>query len=248
MTQTHNVPAEGHPKKRKPRLGKIILLVLLAGAVGAYFVHPPYRSVIDSIFSAFATGDFAAVRAFVERYGAMAAAVSFLLMVFQSVMAPLPAFLITFANANLFGWWQGAILSWSSAMAGAAVCFYIARILGRDVVEKLSSKAGLRSIDAFFERHGTQSVLIARLLPFVSFDIVSYAAGLTSMPFRSFFIATGVGQLPATIVYSYVGGMLTGGAQLMVTGLLILFALSVLIVLLKQVYAERKKRSARTPC
>ena len=43
---------------------------------------------------------------------------------------------------------------------------------------------------------------------------------------------------------SYVGGMLTGGAKLFVTGLLILFALSILIVLLKQVYTERKKRSA----
>ena len=246
MTQTHSVPAEGQPQKRKPRPGKIILLLLLAAALGAYFVWPPYRDVIDSIFSAFATGDFTAVRSFVERYGTMAAAVSFLLMVFQSIVAPLPAFLITFANANLFGWWRGAILSWSSAMAGAAACFYIARILGRDVVEKLSSRTGLRSIDAFFERHGTQSILIARLLPFISFDIVSYAAGLTSMGFWSFFIATGVGQLPATIVYSYVGGMLTGGAKLFVTGLLILFALSILIVLLKQVYTERKKRSARS--
>ena len=39
------------------------------------------------------------------------------------------------------------------------------------------------------------------------------------MSFGSFFIATGIGQLPATIVYSYVGGMLTGGAQLLMTGL-----------------------------
>ena len=43
------------------------------------------------------------------------------------------------------------------------------------------------------------------------------------MSFSSFFIATGIGQLPATIVYSYVGGMLTGGAKLFVTGLLINF-------------------------
>ena len=72
-------------------------------------------------------------------------------MIFQSIAAPLPAFLITFANANLFGWWQGAILSWSSAMAGAAVCFFIARILGRDVAEKLTSKAGMQQIDTFLK-------------------------------------------------------------------------------------------------
>jgi uncharacterized membrane protein YdjX (TVP38/TMEM64 family) len=52
----------------------------------------------------------------------------------------------------------------------------------------------------------------------------------------------GVGQLPATIVYSYVGGMLTGGARLLVTGLLALFALSVLVVLARQVYAEGRVR------
>ena len=62
------------------------------------------------------------------------------------------------------------------------------------------------------------------------------------MSFGSFFIATGIGQLPATIVYSYVGGMLTGGAKLFVTGLLILFALSALIVLLRQLYMEKQKK------
>lgn len=193
----------------------------------------------------FSSGDFTVVREFVASYGAYAAVVSFLLMIFQSVAAPLPAFLITFANANLFGWWKGAILSWSSAMAGAAVCFFIARILGRDVVEKLTSKAGLRQIDEFFEKHGRMSVLIARLLPFISFDIVSYAAGLTSMSFGSFFVATGIGQLPATIIYSYVGGMLTGGAKMFVTALLLLFSLSALIVLIRQVYVERQKKKEK---
>ena len=130
-------------------------------------------------------------------------------------------------------------------MAGAAVCFFIARILGRDVVEKLTSKAGLEQIDEFFDKHGQLSILIARLLPFISFDIVSYAAGLTSMSFGSFFLATGIGQLPATIVYSYVGGMLTGGAKMLVSALFILFALAALIVLLKQVYSERQKKKAK---
>ena len=127
-------------------------------------------------------------------------------------------------------------------MAGAAVCFVIARVLGRDAAERLTSRTGLRQIDTFFEKYGKNTVLICRLLPFMSFDIVSYAAGLTSMSFGAFFIATGIGQLPATLVYSYVGGMLTGGAKLFVTGLFILFALSALIVLARNIYMDRQKR------
>ena len=229
------------------RLGRALVIAGLMAAVAAWFVFPSYKNLMDSIFAAFASGDFAVMRDFVAKYGAWAAAVSFFLMVFQSVAAPLPAFLITLANANLFGWQRGAALSWSSAMAGAAVCFTIARVLGRGAAERLASRAGLQSIDAFFQRYGTHSILIARLLPFISFDLVSYAAGLTSMKFWPFFVATGAGQLPATLVYSYVGGMLTGGAQTLVTGLLILFALSALIVMLRQMHGERQARRAGIP-
>ena len=61
------------------------------------------------------------------------------------------------------------------------------------------------------------------------------------MKFWSFFIATGIGQLPATIVYSYVGGTLTGGAQKLFVGLLTLFAISILIGVAKRVYSDKQK-------
>ena len=232
-------------KEEKNWLGKVVLLIAVIAAVAVYFLVPGVNKMMNKVFAMFASGDFTVVRDFVASYGAYAVVISFLLMIFQSIAAPLPAFLLTFANANLFGWWQGAILSWTSAMAGAAACFYIARILGRDVAEKLTSKSGLAQIDTFFERYGKNTILICRLLPFISFDIVSYAAGLTSMSFMSFFIATGIGQLPATIVYSYVGGMLTGGAKLFVTALMILFALSALIFMLRKIYMDRQSKKEK---
>ncbi|GCD10889.1 TVP38/TMEM64 family protein [Clostridium tagluense] len=235
---------ENTPNKKKSRISKIIIILLLLILVLSYLLVPTIKESFNTIFKMFASGDFTLVSAFVASYGAYAAVISFLLMIFQSIAAPLPAFLITFANVNLFGWWQGALLSWTSAMAGAVVCFYIARVLGRDVVIKLTSKTGLEQIDKFFIKHGKISILIARLLPFISFDIVSYAAGLTSMSFGSFFIATGIGQLPATIIYSYVGSMLTGGAKLFVTGLLCLFALSALVILFRQIYVEKQKKKS----
>nr|VXZ85825.1 TVP38/TMEM64 family inner membrane protein ydjZ [Klebsiella pneumoniae] len=87
-------------------------------------------------------------------------------------------------------------------MVGAGLCFCIARALGREVVEKLTGRAVLRSADGYFTRFGPQTIPVCRLLPFVPFDPVSYAAGLTSLRFWPFMLATGVGQLPATIVYS----------------------------------------------
>ena len=227
---------------KKSTMKKIGVLSVLAVCIIGCYTITPIRDTMKEIFRMFASGDFTVVKEFVASYGIYAGMISFGLMIFQSIAAPLPAFLITFANASLFGWWKGAILSWTSAMVGAALCFFIAKILGRDIAEKLTSKAGLAQIDTFFEKYGKNTILICRLLPFVSFDIVSYAAGLTSMSFGSFMIATGIGQLPATIVYSYVGGMLTGGAKLLVSGLMILFALSILVMMIRKIYIDRQMK------
>ena len=228
--------------KKKSSLTKKLALVGVAVALLlVYLFVPAVNKLINDIVKMFQTGNFSAMRSFIAQYGAWAMLVSSLLMIFQSLAAPLPAFFITLTNANLFGWWQGCILSFVSSMAGAALCFYIARILGRDVVEKICTKGALKQIEDFFAKYGKKCILVARLLPFISFDVVSYAAGLTAMDFWGFFIATGIGQMPACIVYSYVGGMLTGGAQLMFTGLLCLFALFILVAIIRSVWVARQK-------
>ena len=221
--------------------GKIIVIALALAAIACYFLIPSAKTWVDGVVKMFQTGDFEDMRAFIAQYGPWAMLVSSMLMIFQSIAAPLPAFFITLTNANLFGWWQGCILSWASSMAGAALCFYIARILGRDVVEKICTRNALTQIDGFFDKYGKKSIIVARLLPFISFDLVSYAAGLTSMKFWGFFIATGLGQLPACIVYSYVGGMLTGGAKLLFTGLLCLFALAILVAIIRSIWKNHQK-------
>lgn len=220
---------------------KIILIIIALICLGCYFFIPQVKDWMNEVLRIFGSGTEMRSRLanFLSKYGVYAATISFILMVLTSVIAPLPAFAITLTNAAVFGWWQGAILSWSSAMAGAALCFFISRILGRDVAVKFTSEEALNKMDEFFDRHGKKCILIARLLPFISFDIVSYAAGLTSMGFWGFFVATGIGQLPATIVYSYVGGNFSGGWKFLFVGLMCLFALSILIVMIRQIYVSK---------
>lgn len=227
---------------KKKTLTKLYILAVLAILCLVYFLVPQVNAYVNQVASVLGSANVDAVVAFIRSYGAYAMVFSFALMVFQSVLAPLPAFLITFANAAIFGWWQGAILSWTSSMAGAALCFYLARALGRDTVEKYAGKGALASVEGYFEKYGSRTILICRLLPFVSFDAISYFAGLTPIKFWPFFIATGVGQLPATIIYSYVGGMLTGGVKYFVTALLCLFSLGILVMIVRRIYMERQEK------
>ncbi len=222
---------------------KVAIIII---PIALYLLIDPVQIGVKKAIFMLSMLDVDAAKGYILSFGIWAPIVSFLLMVFQSVLAPLPAFIITFANAGLFGWVKGAILSWTSAMVGAALCYAIARIYGRNVVEKLTTRKAIKEIDKFFEKYGKWAVLICRLLPFVSFDIVSYAAGLTAMGFWEFIIATGLGQLPATLIYSYVGGMLTGGAQTMVMGLSVLFALTIIVFVAKQAWQQRNKVQLET--
>lgn len=209
-------------------------LILLGIFCISYFFITPIRIYINGLFGLFKDLDVEQIKVYILSFGIWAPIISVILMVFQSVAAPLPAFLITFANAAIFGWVKGAVLSWSGAMLGATTCFFIGKFLGRDVVEKLTSRFALEKIDEFFESYGNYAILIARLLPFMSFDVVSYGAGLTAISFWSFFWATGLGQLPATLIYSYVGELLIGDVKMIVFGLMLLFAMTILIALIKR--------------
>ena len=115
---------------KKKTLTKLYILAVLAILCLVYFLVPSVNAYVNQVASVLGSANVDTVVAFIRSYGAYAMAFSFALMVFQSAIAPLPAFLITFANAAIFGWWQGAILSWTSSMAGAALCFYLARALG----------------------------------------------------------------------------------------------------------------------
>lgn len=228
---------------KKKTISKIVLIAIILLTVVLYFVVPSFHATMNNFVSKLGSLNLESVIELIRGYGAYAAVVSFFLMILQSILSPIPALLITLSNAAIFGWWKGALLSFWSAMAGAALCFYIARTLGRDVVEKITTKTGLAKVDEFFERYGKNSILICRLLPFVSFDIVSYAAGLTPIKFWDFFIATGLGQLPATIVYSYLGN-LAGSTKTIFISIVCVVALSALVYMIGKIYNDKKKNKS----
>ena len=172
----------------KKRLKKFILLFIFLVIIIVYSFNSTMNSSINNALKILSSSNIDEVVEYIRSFEALAAVVSFILMVLQSLLAPIPAFLITFANAIIFGWWKGAILSWSSAIVGAILCFYIARVFGRDVVLKFTTNEAIAQMENYFKKYGSKTILIYRLLPFMSFDLVSYFAGLTSISTICFYL------------------------------------------------------------
>jgi uncharacterized membrane protein YdjX (TVP38/TMEM64 family) len=142
----------------------------------------------------------------IRSWGVAAPLMSLLLMIIQAIVAPLPAFLVTAANGMIFGSFWGALLSWTGALMGALTAFYIARLVGDVAVRKaIRNQKAVEFIRHAGEKRGFYVVLVSRLLPFISFDIISYMAGMSGIRPWAFILGTAIGMLPATIIYTFLG-------------------------------------------
>ena len=194
------------PATRTVRWVRFLLLVAAATVFGLlYLLSEGFRSETNRALGMLGRGDIAGIKVYILSFGVWAPVASCFLMVLQALVAPVPSFLITFANGLAFGVFWGWMLSLFGHVLAAAVCFGISRALGRGPVEVLVGNVGLESADRWFARWGVYAVFAGRLLPGVAFDVISYAAGLTRMGFRSFMVATALGIFPQTFLYSYLG-------------------------------------------
>lgn len=207
----------------------IIKGLVLAAAVAVYFCVPGVGEFVSTGVGYLHNRDFEGLRTFILSYGVWAPLTSIALMTVQSMVPLVPGLAITITNAWVFGWEYGAVYSWIGALAGAALDFGIARWYGRPVVERFVNPRYLNLTDQFFRRHGVLAVFITRLTPVIPFKVISYGAGLTAITFQQYVVATGVGQTPAIMLYSFLGQHLTSSIRwaILVTTLLILVTLLV---------------------
>ncbi|MDO6441913.1 MULTISPECIES: TVP38/TMEM64 family protein [unclassified Marinobacter] len=127
-----------------------------------------------------------------------------LLMILAVVVGPIPTLPISAASGLVYGMFAGTAIAVIGALAGSLIAFYLARMLGRDAVQK---KLGHNPM---FSARGSQpflffAVLITRLIPLFSFALVSYAAGVTAIHLWRYALATTLGMLPMTFVFAGLG-------------------------------------------
>lgn len=159
------------------------------------------------------------------------------LMTIAVVASPIPSAPIALAAGAAYGHLWGTVQVVIGAELGALIAFGLARVLGHDVLRRVFGDrvdAGLLGSQNAL----TATVLASRLMPFVSFDMISYAAGLSRLHAWRFALATLAGIIPASFLPAHFGGEAVSGdlgrATWAVLGLGLLTGLPLLWVAMRQ--------------
>jgi uncharacterized membrane protein YdjX (TVP38/TMEM64 family) len=172
-----------------------LVVLLLAAAIGAW-LWLRSRGIDLAGMSA------SDVEAMVKSWAPWSWLGSILLMVLHSFV-PLPAEIIALANGMLFGPWWGVVVTWFGAMLGAVLAYGLARALGRPAVRAFIPARHWAKLEAIPVEAG--SLLVIRLMPVISFNLVNYAAGLLGVPWWRFLWTTALGILPIVVTMVVLG-------------------------------------------
>ncbi len=150
--------------------------------------------VIQWILPAATSG---ALRQRIESLGIFGPLVVIIYTVVSHVFAPVAGSPGMIMGLSLFGIVQTSFYLYVGSLISAVINFYIAKIFGRQIVEKLAGKHAMTDIDNFVSKAGNSVLIFCRLFGFPIFEIISYAAGLTNIRFRDYFLITAVcGAIP----------------------------------------------------
>ena len=152
----------------------------------------------------------------------------FVFVMAASVILPVPTFPLDVLAGQIFGPVLGTLYAVLGATLGAVFSFLLARWLGRDLIARFL-RGHINVCRQCSDKLLTKVVFLARLVPAVSFDVVSYGAGLTKMSLARFALASFLGMLPLTFAYASLGPLLSVAAPVAWAGGAIVVALFFLL-------------------
>ncbi len=215
---------------------KLALAFMALGATAFAYWHFSGSASFEKLL------DGATLRTTVEAAGGWGPVLVVGLMTIAVVVSPIPSAPIALTAGAAYGHLWGTVYVLLGAELGALIAFGIARLLGYGLVRTwFGSRLDVGLL-------GSQNILmttvfLTRLMPFVSFDIVSYAAGLTSLTLWRFGLATFAGIVPASFLLAHFGGEIASADASRI--MMAVFALGAVTALPFLIQAVRKKYADR---
>ena len=121
---------------------------------------------------------------------------------------PYPGGIATAAAGYVYGFTASApflVVGW---LASALLAYWLARLAGRPLAQRVIGPDRLAAGERLVERGGATALIAVRLVPLVPFNAVCYAAGLSRVPLGRYARTTLLGLTPFTLTVAYLGSRL----------------------------------------
>jgi len=179
---------------------KIALAAIFVGAIVAFFaLGGQHYLTLDSI-----KANRDALLRFTESHFAAAVAIGFLVYVGATAFSLPGGLILSLTMGFIFGKWVGTLIVVCAATIGATILFLAARYIFADALRKRLGALG-EKINAGFTENAFSYMLFLRLVPAFPFFLVNLAPAFTSIPLRTFVLATLVGIIPGSFVFVNLG-------------------------------------------
>ncbi len=185
---------------RKTVVGGVVIAFF--AVIALYFVATTFWGLSFKI-------DAEPFREWVEARGVLGVVVFILVLALSVLFAPIPNVPIFIAAGLAWGPVLGTIYCMIGLTLGSSVAFWVARKFGRKHLARLIGRHAASRIDHMVDTMGGRIVFWTRLMPGVNFDWISFVAGMTAVPFRTFIVFSFLGMLPPTAVTVAMGDGLT---------------------------------------
>jgi len=141
----------------------------------------------------------------IQSYGSLGLLV---VMIAQTIVAPISSeAMIVFAGVIGIKLWKIVVFGGIGTIIGAVLAFWIARKGGRPIVMKLIGDDWIENLDEWVNEHGKVGIFVTRIIPIIPFDLISYITGVTSLPFKDYFIAIFLGAFPRMLILGVIGSV-----------------------------------------
>jgi uncharacterized membrane protein YdjX (TVP38/TMEM64 family) len=222
--------------KHKLVIGVLVLIALAA----AYWI-------LDTTGTLTTITDKSALHEFIVRLGAWGPLIIIFLMTLAILISPIPSAPIALAAGAAYGHSWGTLYVLVGAEAGALAAFGVARLVGHDTVHRWFGDR--LSVGLFGSQNALMAIVfVSRALPFMSFDLVSYAAGLTVLSTWRFAIATLAGVAPISFLLAHFGSeMASGETRRILISVLALGGLTLIPVIVELVRERIASRRENAP-
>ena len=132
---------------------------------------------------------------------------AFILIYIASVVLLIPASILTLGAGFVYGLGWGSLWVLLAANIAADLTFLLGRHIARNwIAHKMEASPKFKAIDEAVARDGWKIVALVRLAPVFPFALMSYAFGLTRVPFWSYALAN-LAMIPGTVMYIYFGSV-----------------------------------------